>query len=372
VQRLLFYVSGHGFGHATRIRALIDTLCQRGTPALEIHVRTEAPHWIFTERSQRAAGTIACSTAKVDEGVLQRGGLDLDLAGTLAAHESFVREWDRTLEREIAWIRDFRPSLVVGDLPPLAFAAAARTGVPSVGIANFSWDWILEAYTEREPRFRPIVTRYAEAYATVETLFRLPLAGAFDAFPNVVEAPLLVSHSTRTRDDCRAALGIPLADSRKLVLVSFGGFSGGSNTPHRDEDLSDYRFVGLGSEPDLPHSSRTEWLALPKPSPIPHEDLMRACDAILGKPGYGTVAEAIVHDTRFLFPPRIGFREVPVLESGLARYGCSLRMPREDFEAGRWLPHLTALFKLPRPTETLAPTGNTFIADALREQLGLQ
>ena len=363
--KLLFYVSGHGFGHATRISALIGAL--RRHDSFEIHVRTEAPHWIFTERDR----STACSTARVDEGVLQRSGLDLDLEGTLAAHESFLDDWEPALERESAWIRGFRPSLVVGDLPPLGFAAASRAGVPAIGVANFSWDWILEAYSEREPRFRPIVARYAEAYATVETLFRLPLAGAFDAFPSVVEAPLLVNHSTRTRDECRAALGIPSHDTRKLVLVSFGGFSGGLNAPHCDEDLSDYRFVGLGPEPELLHHHRTEWLALPKPSPIPHEDLMCACDAILGKPGYGTVAEAIVHHTRFLFPPREGFREVPILTAGLARYCSSLGIPREDLEAGRWLPHLDTLFELPEPTETLAPSGDTFIAAAICERLGV-
>jgi len=293
---------------------------------------------------------------------------DLDLEGTLAAHEAFLDDWNPAREREAAFIRDLRPDLVIGDLPPLAFAAAERARVPAVGVANFAWDWILEAYTEREPRFLPIVARYAEAYATAETLFRLPFAGAFDAFQHVVDTPLLVNFSTRTRSECRAALGIPPSDARKLVLVSFGGFSGGCNTPHRDEDLSRYRFVGIGPEPELLHDHHTEWKALPKPSPIPHEDLMRACDAILGKPGYSTVAEAIAHDTRFLFLPREGFREAPVLEAGLARYGRSKRMPREDFETGRWLSHLNALFERPRPSETLPPTGATFIATAIQER----
>ena len=34
--------------------------------------------------------------------------------------------------------------LVVGDVPPLAFEAAAEAGVDSVAVANFSWDWIYE------------------------------------------------------------------------------------------------------------------------------------------------------------------------------------------------------------------------------------
>ena len=157
---------------------------------------------------------------------------------------------------------------------------------------------------------------------------------------------------------------VPGNAARPRRRSPFGGFGGGSTRPHRDEDLSNYRFVGLRTEPASLHDHHPDWLTLPEPSP-PHEDLVCACDAILGKPGYGTVAEAIAHDTRFLFLPREGFREVPILEAGLARYCTSLRMPRQDFEDGRWLPHLDALFERPRPSETLRPDGATFIAKAI-------
>jgi hypothetical protein len=42
--RLLYYVSGNGFGHATRTRALIAALAERAAGGFEAHVRSEAPH----------------------------------------------------------------------------------------------------------------------------------------------------------------------------------------------------------------------------------------------------------------------------------------------------------------------------------------
>ena len=34
----------------------------------------------------------------------------------------------------------------MGDIPPLAFAAAHAAGLPSVAVANFTWDWVYEDY----------------------------------------------------------------------------------------------------------------------------------------------------------------------------------------------------------------------------------
>ena len=98
---------------------------------------------------------------------------------------------------------------------------------------------------------------------------------------------------------------------------------------------------------------------------------MYACDAIIGKPGYGTAAEAVTHGTRFLHLPRPDFREVSVLTEALARYGGARAMPREDYAAGRWRAHLDALFEQPPPAQPIATNGAEFIAEALCDRLGI-
>jgi L-arabinokinase len=362
--RLLFYVSGHGFGHATRIRALIAALAARAPAGLEVHVRTEAPHWIFRERD---AG-VTCTAAPVDVGVLQHSGMDVDLAGTLAAHEAFIADWENAVAREARFIEGLGPSLVVADIPPLAFAAAHRAGVPAVGVANFSWDWILARYAADEPRWAPIAERYREAYSQAERLYRLPLHADLSAFREVVDAPFLVNRSRSGRAACRAALGVPRDDPRPLVLVSFGGFACGPVASEANDELADFRFAMVGEKPAGVGGA---WIEIPSPSPVPHEDLMCACDAVIGKTGYGTVAEALAHGVRFLYLPREGFPEVPILEAGLARLGCARPMPRSDFEAGRWRRHLDALFALPNTTSPPPTDGAELIADALLERIGV-
>ncbi|MCH2171591.1 hypothetical protein MK489_12475 [Myxococcota bacterium] len=360
--RVVFYVSGHGYGHATRMRALAAAMKTRAGDLLDLHVRTQAPHWIFTERDR----DLTCSTAVIDVGVLQPNGLDLDLPSTLQAHQAFLTDWNSAVEREARFLEQRGADLVVGDIPALAFAAAARAGVHSVAVANFSWDWILEPYAADEAGFRPAVERYAEAYAMANHLFRLPFHGEFDAFGSILDTPLLVNHATRDRRQSLHALGLP-DDGRPLVLVSFGGFGAKPDRGPQANDLEDYRFLGFS---DPPEGLASAWTTLSHPSPIPHEDLVNACDVILGKPGYGTVAEACAHGTRFLHLPRQNFREIPALEAGLARYCTARSMPREDFEDGRWREHLDALLSLPTQQDPLASDGDQVIAGALLEALG--
>ena len=46
MQPIVFYISGHGYGHATRCIELILTL-MRKTPDLFFYIKTDARKWLF-------------------------------------------------------------------------------------------------------------------------------------------------------------------------------------------------------------------------------------------------------------------------------------------------------------------------------------
>lgn len=359
---LVAYVSGHGFGHATRVRALLAAVRARAGTGLRIAVRSEAPAWIFGARN----ASVDCATARVDPGLLQPNGLDIDLAASLAAHEAFLADWASVVRREAGALRELGATLVVADIPAVAFAAAAAVGVPAFGVTNFGWDWILDEFASAEPRWGAPVALHREAYGLATGLFRLPFHGDLSAFPGIVDAPLLVNRATRPREASRRALGVAAGERRPLVLLSFGGLGPVAFAAGSGEDLSGFVFLGSGP---APKGLEADWIPLAQPAPIPHEDVMAACDAVIGKPGYSTVAEAIAHGTRFLHLPRDGFREAAPLVEGLRRYARSSPMPREDFAAGRWRRHLDAVFAAPTPPDTLPDDGDTFIANRLLAEI---
>ena len=87
---------------------------------------------------------------------------------------------------------------MIGDAPPLACAAAAAAGIPSVVISNFTWDWIYEGYAERfdtdAPEVLPIIR---DAYAQANEGWRLPMGGGFATFQSVVDFPFVERQGRR-------------------------------------------------------------------------------------------------------------------------------------------------------------------------------
>lgn len=77
---VVFYVSGHAFGHASRVIEIINEIhAQR--PATTVIVRTGAAKWLFDVTVRGRVGFHAC---QCDTGVVQRDSLNLDIPGTIA------------------------------------------------------------------------------------------------------------------------------------------------------------------------------------------------------------------------------------------------------------------------------------------------
>ncbi len=355
---LILYVTGHGYGHATRESALARALLDL-EPGLDLEVRSEAPAWIF----QEPCPGLAVSRGGADVGLVQRDAFDADLDASLAAQRRLDEEWPALVEAEADWLRRRGAGLVVSDIAPLAFDAAARAGVPSIGVSNFCWDWIFEPYAERDPRWEASRRRCARAYAKAELAYRLPLSGDFPAFRRVERAPLLCRvHAGDAREWKR---GRGLDPDKPLVLVAFGGFSPGDASFPDGGELSAFAFAGCGSRPA---GLRASWLELRGGTSADQLEALSACDVVLSKPGYGIFSEALAHAKRVAYVPREGFREIGALVEGLRARGACAALPRADYAAGRWRAALEEALRLPAPAPVPAD-GARWLAARLLSRL---
>ena len=80
----VFYISGHGFGHAVRQIAIINALGLRSS-ALDIIVRTTAPRRLF---DQTVRVPITFIEGPTDTGVVQVDSVRLDERGRLRSRRS--------------------------------------------------------------------------------------------------------------------------------------------------------------------------------------------------------------------------------------------------------------------------------------------
>ena len=351
--RILFYISGHGYGHATRMAALIEAVL-RVAPASTVEVRSSVPPLFFRDVK------VSAPSEDIDPGMSQSSGLDVDMSATLLAHEAFVLSFDRLVACEAEYIRRSGAKLLVGDIPPLAFAAAHAAGIPSVAVGNFSWDWIFSEYSRVEERWRPIADRYAGACTLARDFFRLPFATPCPAFANPQDSPLLVRRSQFDSIGAKRSLALSKeAERRPLIFLTFGGFGSVALNFSRGEDLSDFHFIGFGPKP---LGLKADWT--PLPSSAPHADVVAACDVVIGKPGYGTFSESVAHGKPVLYLPRNDFPEVPYLLEGIGRMGRASQISREKFFLGNLKSDLEALLAMSVPPAVVGD-GGRFIAERI-------
>ncbi|MDP7479089.1 MAG: hypothetical protein QGI10_07455, partial [Vicinamibacterales bacterium] len=162
VDTAVFYISGHGFGHASRQIEIIKALTAI-RPDVQIVVRTSAPRWLFDRALTRS---FSFAAGDPDTGVVQTDSLHVDAAQSIQRAWAFHRTLDARARTEAGVLERRHATLVAGDIPPLAFAAAAAADVPAVAIGNFTWDWIYEHYHDHlgaAPDLLPVIRN---AYAT--------------------------------------------------------------------------------------------------------------------------------------------------------------------------------------------------------------
>lgn len=315
----------------------MDALLATGAP-VAFEIFTTVPRWLFEDS---LAGSFRLRPVMTDVGLIQRDSLRADLPGTLRALGSFL-PFDSDLVAVLAaTLRETGCTLVVCDIAPLGIAVARRAGIPSVLVENFTWDWIYAGYVDEEPELGAHAEFLAEVLAAADLRIQtepvcLPWEGARKVAP-VSRRP------RRSREEERSLLRVP--DGAHVILLTMGGVPWEYGFLDRLEGLNGFFFVVPGASSRV--ERRANALLLPDRSAHYHPDLMGAADAVVGKVGYSTLAEAYHAGVRFGIVPREGFRESQVLTTFALDRLPALEIPEPEYATGRWLDRLPDLFALP-------------------------
>jgi UDP:flavonoid glycosyltransferase YjiC (YdhE family) len=367
--RIVFYVSGHGFGHTSRTIEVIHAVL-RARPDAHIVVKTSAPPRLFARTLEARCEMFEL---QCDAGMVQLDSLNIDTAESVRRAVEFQARIPSLIAAEAAYLRDSGARLVVADIPPLAIAAACAAGIPSVGITNFTWDWIYEDY--RGDAALQVASEMRRLYSTAAMALRLPMAGGFAGLEGVTrDIPFVARQSSRTKDDVRRALGLPpRAHGKPLVLMSFGGYGLSGLDTSALAALKDYTIVTTDSPAKINVIAPAEGLLYLTEHEIydnglRYEDLVRGADAVVTKPGYGIISEAIANDTALLYTSRGHFVEYDVLVKEMPKFLRARFIGQEDLLRGNWKDALEKLLSQPAPPEKPALNGADIAAAEILRQ----
>jgi hypothetical protein len=358
--RFAFFVTPHGFGHASRAAAVAESLTRR-LPSCQFEFFTTVPkHHIAASVESFHYHTLNC-----DIGMVQTDALKVDLPKTLQHLNSFLPFDPTEVQRLVDYLKRQCCIAVISDISPLGLQVARAAAMPSVLIENFTWDWIYRGYALDYPRMDHHAAYLSSIFSCAD--LHLQCQPICHTKPDSVLTSPVSRRFQRNPATVRSQLG--LSPATKMVFITMGG------TPHSLPNLEilakqygDVAFVIAGHCPirETPSNIRL----LPINTSLFHPDLVRAANVVIGKVGYSTIAEVYHAGVPFGYFSRLENPEMGPLLSFLEEKIQGIHFTDNDYQTSAWLNHLEVLLSMPRIDRSREPNGADQCADAIAQLVG--
>lgn len=356
-------ITPHGLGHAARACAVLEALSAR----LPVHVEvvSTVPNWFF---QQSLTAPFNLHSLLTDIGLAQHDALREDIALTLTRLDAFYPLQPELVWQTAALLANCR--LILCDIAPLGIAAAelARKDfgatVQSVLLENFTWDWIYQGYAKQWPALNRHRVYLRELFSRADLHIQAePVCAPSKADLRI---PPVARWLRQARRAVREQIGLP--ESSKVILVTMGGIAGAALPLKQMEAMRrDCSFL-LAGQPVDTLTVRGNLHLLPQVNNFWHPDIIAACDAVVGKIGYSTLAEVFQAGIPYGAVCRPRFRESEVLAAFAQQNMPCLLISEEQFENGSWLDMLPQLLAL-QAQKGHQQTGAVAAAEFLRGML---
>ncbi|MDA8362729.1 MAG: hypothetical protein M0Z84_02675 [Gammaproteobacteria bacterium] len=353
---LVVSISSHGYGHAAQVLPVI-ALLRRRIPGLRVSLRTALPRQLLEARLGTGWDYLAETG---DFGMIMKSAVEVRVDESAAAYRAFHCNWDRKVTAEAQRLRALAPDLVLADIAYLPLAGAAAAGIPAVALCCLNWADIYRHYCGAQPEAPAIVDQMLAAYNSAAAFLQIepsmPMPGIRNGRPAGVIAQLGVDR--RAELDARLRLG----RNRRLIVITLGGIP-------LPLDLNCWpRLPGVHWVGDRDIAGARADIVSIDTLGITFPDLLRSCDALVTKPGYGIFAEAACNGVPLLYIRRPDWPEEPVLVRWLNGHARSLEITRDQLERGDIGDALAALWSAPRPP-SVVPLGIAQTASYLAQWL---
>lgn len=306
--KIAFYVTSHGFGHASRVTALVTEFIRFG---VDCYIITDRPKFLFPKENSLCH----IFQRQTDTGMIQDSWKVPSVEKTFAKLEEFWSNKEQVLETEKLFLQENKIDFIVVDIPFIPILAAKSLNITVYAITNFDWyfNYVEIVDKETEPKIKAIISEIYSIYQKCDKSYILPFSNAksVQALPNQIKCGNLAKHTPPNRKAICKEFHID--ESKKLALITFGGIM--SDISYFKNLTSNKGYVFLTNSP-IGESDNVIIL----PRDYEYSLLISSCDLVITKVGYSTLAETCASGTYLCYATRDNFPEDEPLVAELAHY----------------------------------------------------
>ncbi len=352
-----YMITDHGLGHAARACAVMNALSE-----LDSNIRftliAKTPAWFLSQSLEFEFVTLPLTC---DLGLMQKNAFQEDPKATLDRLNQSDIYSQTHIDHLARVLSSHRFDALVSDISPIAAPIARTLSIPSVLIENFTWDWIYEAYQTKHEEFEQHISYLKELTQQFDRQYQTTPICHVDTGAIAVDP--VYRGPRRQPNEVRRELGI--AEDDFVVLMSWGGLGHelGWLQNYEHNEVKILVAAGMGAS-----KRGRSVISLGQDMGYYHPDLMAACDGVIAKLGYSTVAEAWSQGRPIAYVGRETFREAPVLERFVCQQLPAVKIEQQslDHEVLKQTIHKLRSFQ---PAQRTSVNGADRIAHDMREWL---
>ena len=276
----LYYISGFGYGHLTRSLAVVEALLELD-PKLQILLRCHPSHTplALDYLSRYAARVEATPFVSQFQIIVDKVKWEIDNAATRVEVLRWAEQLPKSVAADLQRIPDGLQA-VVSDVVPEAFAVAQACGVPGIAVSNYTWYEVARGFCEADD-----LDNLRQLYQQATLMLKYDLSTG-DAIPIQHQVPVGLLCRPFNPERISAIRRQYKRQGRPLVFLSVGG-------------VLQLEKIGLCGDYDYIYTRginpADEIAAHPvPPEAIDTQNYLAACDAVITKCGWSTVAEALL------------------------------------------------------------------------------
>lgn len=277
---IVFYISDHGFGHASRNIPIIRYILEANNDIRVIVKTGKAQGGFIRDLVGNFDGRVNYYFDSMDVGlILKKNSLDIDKDKLTEKVEVYISSFKEKISKENEFLHYYNVDLIISDIVPWIFKSAKQLNIPSILISNFTWVEIYKEHLSKE-----ICNEYIQCYKLADKalFYELYMEEMKSYISNYEEVSLC------SRDfDLEKADKIKKSFKRPIAYLSVGR----SVDLQKEIDVNDLNYDFIVTDGIKLKGHNVYYLDKGISNT---QDYLLASDFVITKAGWGTVSEALL------------------------------------------------------------------------------